>query len=52
MLPVASDGKDEISGHTTLDLDDNEDLEDEGDDVEGEEEKEVDKNDYFELDDI
>ena len=52
LLPVALDGKDEISGHTTLDLDDNEDLEDEGDENEGVEEKEADENSYFELDDI
>jgi hypothetical protein len=49
LLPVALDGKDETYGCTTLDLDDVEDLEDE---IEGEEEKEVDENDYFELDDI
>jgi len=49
LLLVALDGKDETYGCTTLDLDDVEDLEDE---IEGEEEKEVDENDYFELDDI
>ena len=52
LLPVALDGKDEISGRTTLDLDDIEDLEDEGDENEGVEEKEADENSYFELDDI
>ena len=51
LLPVSSDGKDETFHSTTLDID-GEDLDDEGDEIEGQEEHEVDKNIYFELDDI
>ena len=52
LLPISLDGKDETSHSTTLDLDGVEDLDDGDDKIEEQEEHEVDKNHYFELDDI
>ena len=45
-------GPDEVLGDATGDIDYVEDLDDNGNETEGEDEHEADKDDYFELDDI
>ena len=45
-------GPDEVLGDATPDIDDIEDLDDNGNETEAEDECEADENGYFELDDI